>query len=55
MPTLLEDFLNPTYGHALWASIVNGLKVLLAVGAAGALLTFATGGTQPKKWPKTEH
>jgi len=55
VPTLLEDFLNPSYFHALWTSIINGLMVLLVVGGVGAFLTFATGGTQPKHWPKSEH
>ena len=55
MPNLIEDFLNPSYFHALWTSIVNGLGVLLVVGVSGALLTFTTGGTQPKHWPKSDH
>ncbi len=54
MPTLFEDFFNPSFAHALGVSIVHGLQVLLAIGTAGAILTFLTGGTQPRKWAKTE-
>lgn len=56
MPTLFEDFMNPVYFHALWVSIVNGLKVLVVVGVVGAGLTFMSGGTQPRHWPSnSEH
>lgn len=55
MPNLFEDFFNPVYGHALWASILNGLKVLVIILVAGGGFTLLTGGTQPKHWPKSEH
>jgi hypothetical protein len=55
VPNLFDDFFNPSYGHALWTSIVHGLQVLVVIGAAGGLLTFLSGGTQPKHWPKSEH
>jgi len=55
MPTLAEDFLNPSYFHALWASIGYGLQVLAIVSVVGAAFTFLTGGTQPKHWPETDH
>ena len=51
----MKDFLDPSYFHALTTSIGYGLGVLLVVSGAGAALTFLTGGTQPKKWPKSEH
>ena len=55
MPSLWEDFTNAGYIAALTSSIFNGLKVLVVVGGVGAALTFLTGGTQPKHWPKGEH
>lgn len=56
MPSLIHDFTHAGYWVALGASVVHGLKVLLALSAVGATLTFLSGGTQPKKWPaKTDH
>jgi hypothetical protein len=55
MPTLFEDFFNASYLHALTSSIIHGLQVLLVIGTVGGALTFLTGGTQPKHWPKSEH
>lgn len=54
MPTLTEDFLNPAFGHALYVSIKNGLIVLVVLSVLAALLTFMTGGTAPKNWPKKD-
>ena len=54
MPHLSTDFLDPHFWVALGAAIKNGLLVLVAVSGAAALLTFATGGTAPKNWPKKD-
>ena len=55
MPDLMKDFLDPSCFHALTTSIGYGLMVLVGVSVTGAALTFLTGGTQPKKWPQSEH
>lgn len=54
MPTVSGDFLNPHYFEALMHAVGNGLLVLVALSAAACGLTFATGGTAPKNWPKKD-
>ncbi len=54
MPTLTGDFLNPHFWAALGHAIGNGLLVLVGISAAAAVLTFATGGTAPRNWPKKD-
>lgn len=54
MPTVSGDFLNPHFFEALAHAVGNGLMVLLAIGAVACGLTFATGGTAPKNWPKKD-
>lgn len=54
MPTLSEDFLNPYFWASLGSSIKYGLLVLLGIGSFAALMTFATGGTAPRHWPKKD-
>ena len=54
MPTVTGDFTNPHFWEALGHAIFNGLLVLVAISAVAAVLTFATGGTAPKNWPKKD-
>ena len=54
MPTVSGDFLNPHYFEALGHAIGNGLVVLVIISAVACALTFATGGTAPKNWPKKD-
>jgi hypothetical protein len=54
MPTLTGDFLNPHFFKAVLSAVGNGLWVLVAVSAVAAVLTFASGGTAPRNWPKKD-
>ena len=55
MPSLFNDFTNPEYFRALKLSIGYGFEVLVVLLIAGAVLTYATGGTQARKWTQAEH
>ncbi len=54
MPTVYSDFSNPAFWGALGHSIVNGLIVLLVISAAAAILSFATGASAARHWPKKD-
>lgn len=54
MPTVTSDFTNPAFWHALGSSIVNGLVVMVVLSLAAVILSFASGASAARHWPKKD-
>ena len=48
----MGDFLKPEYFEAVGTAVLNGVKVLLGMIAAGWLLTMLSGGWAARNWKK---